>query len=105
MLPPLTARRIVRHRDENGPDDSIDALQTVGGVDARLIAHLRSYLTAGPPSDSLRPYPSVPSVQSLFTSLDATVTQRATRELDPGRGYTQDSTGTTYLGSPVRLTT
>ncbi len=109
-IPLLLARRIVRHRTTKGPFASLEALQEVDGMTARRLLRARPYLRAlSSPDATLQsgetPYPSVPSLSSVLSNLDGYVMQRVERRLDLGRGYSDDTTRTLFVGSPVRLTT
>ena len=108
LSPPL-AQRIIRRRAEEGPFASVNELETIEGMDDSRLRAIRPYVTAGAPeptsTDEKRPYPSIPSLETVLNDLDVEVIQRATRDLDPGRGYAQDSSRTTFEGPPGRLTT
>jgi hypothetical protein len=108
-VPPSLARRIVRHRTEQGPFPHVSALTAVEGLDAARLRSIRPYVrvTSGGPTDPDRTgsFPSIPSPETILTNLDFEVIQRMTRELDLGRGYERDTTQTTFRGSPERLTT
>jgi hypothetical protein len=106
ILPPSVAQRIVNHRRNEGPFSQIKDLTTIRGVDTALLQALRPYLTitnqleaeAGDAS-------SLPSMSSILNNLNLDVIQRVTRDLDLGRGFKQDTSGTKFRGSPERVTT
>ena len=106
---PLLARRIVSYRRANGPFGSIPELRSVDGLTQRRFLQARPYLRIGTPytgpSERPSPYPSPPSVSDVLRGLDVEVMHRTERRLDLGRGYDEDTTRTTFLGSPERLTT
>jgi len=107
-LPPLSlarAHRIVRHRAEKGPFSSVDGLVKVTGIRPQVVRLVRPYVVARSRSDDEAAYASVPSVTSIMSDLDVEVIQRATRNLDLGRGFSDDTSHTTFQGSPVHLTT
>jgi hypothetical protein len=106
---PLIARRIVQFRRTHGPFASLHALQRVEGMTQRRFLQARPYLQtrerdasgeASRESEAPRP-----SLRRIASNLQVTVMQRAERRLDLGRGYQADTTRTTFLGSPTRLTT
>ena len=101
------ASRIVDHRTETGPFLSVDDLARVDGIDGEQLRTLRPFLQARPPpSDSSgSPQSSFPSLGTITSNLNFDLIQRATRDLDLGRGYDEDTSRTTFKGSPVRLTT
>ena len=102
---PTLARRVVRHRRDHGGFEAVGDVLAVEGLDRRQLRRLAPYLTAASaPTD--RPQSSDgPPLRRLTSSLDARVLQRATRDLDPGRGFGADGTPRTVSGSAVRLTT
>jgi len=109
-ISPLLARRIVRHREVEGSFVTLDALHAVTGMTARRLLRARPYLQAPLRSaeageSNASPYPPAPSLSTVVSNLDGAVMQRVERRLDLGRGYSEDSTRTTFAGSPVRLTT
>jgi DNA uptake protein ComE-like DNA-binding protein len=106
---PALARRIVRYRRAEGPFDRVADLTDVDRIDVATVRAIHPYVrvdrtaiedTEQPPS-----YPSVPSAEQILTNLKIDLIQRMTRELDLGRGYEQDTTRTSFQGSPERLTT
>jgi len=108
-LSPAVARRIVRHRQEHGAFGNVVELTTVQGLGQSTLRTVRPYVhvasgnrqgDSGTTSD-----PSVPSAERILNNLELDVLQRMTRELDLGRGYAQDTSRTTFEGSPERLTT
>ncbi len=103
-LSPSLARRLVQYRKEHGPFSQIRAITAVEGIDARRLQSLRPYLKAKRSStgsnDGL-----VASLNTLVSNLEVNVLQRMTRRLDLGRGFDDDSTRTTFRGSPVQATT
>jgi hypothetical protein len=106
ISPPL-AHRIIEHRSDSGPFSSVDDLARVDGVDADRLRTLRPFLQARPPPDASdpSPYSAIPSLPTVTSNLDFELIQRATRDLDLGRGYADDTSRTTFEGSPLRLTT
>ncbi|PSQ95128.1 MAG: hypothetical protein BRD55_11425 [Bacteroidetes bacterium SW_9_63_38] len=101
-LSPLLARRIVEHRAEQGPFSSPDALTAVEGLSRSTVHRVRPFLTAESPSSSNN---ARSSVGTVLQQLEVEVLQRATRDLDLGRGFADDTTRTTFQGPPGRLTT
>ena len=104
---PLLGQQIVAFRETFGLFDSIPELRAVEGITEDVFLAARPYLTIGPtldvtPTDVARP-PS--SLRQAFSDLTYEVIQRAGRRLDLGRGYDDDTTRTTYAGSPDRLYT
>lgn len=103
------ARRVVRHRKTHGPFSTLDEIAAVEGIQQRHVRSFRPYLqvnTSSLPSDSEEnPYPSIPPIDTVLSNLDLKLIQRATRTLDPGRGFDDDTTRTTFQGSPTRITT
>lgn len=103
------ARRIVRHRSEQAPFPSVTALTAVGGLNEARLRSIRPYVTVSTPdprdAEDARPYPSIPSREAILSNLDLEIIQRMTRDLDLGRGFEPDSSRTTFVGSPERLTT
>lgn len=103
---PALATRIVRYRTRNGPFGSLPELQNVPGLASDHAQRARPYLRIGdahPPSDASAS--SAPSLAALLNDVDVDLIQRITRRLDLGRGYDDDTTRTTFLGSPERLYT
>lgn len=105
---PLLARRIVADRRANGPFASVDALRRVDGITQRRLLQARPYLrTDATPerSSDARGFRRPPTLRQVANGLDVDVLHRTQRRLDLGRGYAEDTSRTTYLGSPDRLTT
>lgn len=106
---PLLARDIVVFREAFGAFNSIPELRAVEGVTEDVYLSARPYLTIGTtvvaPRETPSLYPSFPSLAALRADLRVEAIQRFTRRLDLGRGYDDDTTRTTYLGSPERLYT
>jgi len=102
FLTPVLARRVVDVRGERGPFRSVDDLLDVPGVDAALLDRIRPfvYVNHSRPSTERRGDSATPARR---VRLD--ITQQLSRRLDLGRGYSGDTTRTTYLGSPERLVT
>ena len=101
-LSPLVARRIVEHRTEQGPFSSLNGLTAVAGFSQSTLRAVRPFLTARSPPTS---DDSESSFDTAVQELEVDIIQRATRELDLGRGYADDTTRTTFQGPPGRLTT
>ena len=97
---PAMARRIVRVRSRDGPFATVDALRAVNGVTAGVLQAARPYLTAGRSSES-----TTQRFSQIVEALQGEWIQRAGRRLDLGRGYEDDTTRTTYAGSPNRFYT
>jgi len=107
-LSPTLARRLVQHRQNEGPFSNIEALTAVEGLDKPRLRLVRPYVTvteAGRRDAEPGPYPSIPPLETMLSNLDGEVIQRLTRDLDLGRGYGQDTSRSTFVGSPERLTT
>lgn len=101
VLSPLLARRIVEYRTEQGPFTSLDALTDVDGLSRSTLRTVRPFLIVrSSASDNSRS-----AVEGVMSQLEVEVLQRATRELDLGRGFADDTSRTTFQGSPGRLTT
>lgn len=102
FLTPVLARRIVELRGERGPFQSVDDLLSIRGMDAALLDRIRPFVHVNPP----RP-PRERREKSLTPAFPVRldITQQLSRRLDLGRGYADDTTRTTYLGSPERLVT
>ena len=98
-LTPLAAQRIVAHREAEGPFASVAALRNVVGLDDRAFDTLRLFITVHPHSDDLAPQ------APWYEELEGRLIQRVTRRIDVGRGYADDTSRTTYAGSPERLYT
>jgi len=101
-LSPLLARRIVEHRAEQGPFSSLDGLTAVDGLSRTTLHAVRPFLRVRSPSAA---EDSRAAFGTILRQLEVDVLQRATRELDLGRGYADDTTRTTFEGPPGRLTT
>lgn len=97
------ARRIVQRRDERGPYASMPELRTVPGMDASSYRAARPFLTID--SHSTDDARSTKGAGPLLNTLNGRFIQRLTRRLDVGPGYADDTTRTTYAGSPARLYT
>jgi hypothetical protein len=108
VLSPTLARRIVRYRREQGAFPQLAGLTAVDGLDDSRLRALRPYLTVTSgdrEANASHFYPSPPSLSTMSANLDLEVIQRVTRDLELGRGYKSDTSQTTFLGSPERLTT
>ena len=106
QLSPALARRIVERRTRHGRFRSLRRLTDVKGLTPEHLRALRPYLRVSPsPESGLFDGGLRSSVEAVASGLDLRVLQRATRELDPGRGFRADSTGGAFPGSPTRLTT
>ena len=44
----LPAERIIEHREANGPFRTIDELEAVRGISARMVDEMRAMITVGP---------------------------------------------------------
>ncbi len=97
---PVLARNIVRYRASSGPFAVIAEVGAVEGVTEEVLMAARPYLTIQPSRKA-----GPPSLSQLVRSLQFEWLQRAGRRLDVGRGYDDDTTRTTYAGSPDRLYT
>jgi hypothetical protein len=107
-LTPLAAQRITQFRRENGPFGSLPELRRVEGVTSDVFLEARPYLrigkrTAG--AQATDPYPDPPAPGAVMRNLEYKLLQRVDRRIDLGRGYGDDSTRTTFLGSPEKLYT
>ena len=103
QVSPLLARRIVQHRAEAGRFPSVEALTAVKGLGPATLKDIRPFLTVtDAPTASGN---GLPSLNALLDQIEGKVLQRATRELDLGRGYADDTSRTTFQGPPGRLTT
>lgn len=102
---PALARRIVRHRSRHGRFPSVRALTAVEGLSRKRLRALRPYLRVSPPRPEAADDGALPDWGTIASGLDVRVLQRATRELDPGRGFRADRLDDAFPGSPVRLTT
>lgn len=99
-LGPTLARNVVRYRAASGPFDVIADVLAVEGVTEEVLRAARPYLTIRPSRDAGRP-----SFNQLIRALQFEWLQRVGRRLDLGPGYDDDTTRTTYAGSPIRLYT
>ena len=108
-LSPAVARRIVRYRQEHGAFGTVEELTAVKRIGRSTLRTVRPYVHVATGdrrgNSGTTAYPSVPSADRILNNLEFDVLQRMTRELDLGRGYDQDTTRTTFEGSPARLTT
>jgi hypothetical protein len=95
------ARRIVSHREEHGPFSEVGDLTAVRGIDRSLLRVLTPYLSVAAPGAT----PGGPSLTTVLSELDLEVLQRATLDLDRGRGYQDRASGASFRGPPGRLTT
>ena len=95
-----TARRIVHVRTTSGPFTTLNTLRAVEGVTQTVLRAARPYLTVGAPGAG-----RASRFDGLFGDLQGEWVQRAGRRLDLGRGYDDDTSHTTYAGSPTRLYT
>lgn len=105
---PLRAHAILRHRAAHGPFSAARDVLAVDGIDEPVWAAMRPFVTARRPGgDPAVPprFPRPSGWRAVWRDGRAEVIQRATRRLDVGRGYTDDTTRTTYRGSPARLYT
>jgi len=103
-LSPSLARRIVAYRRSHDPFSSRTALTAVEGVTPDRLRAVAPYLRLPDPDTTPAPDGGI----LLFapeTELEGRFLQRATRTLDPGRGFGTDSTHHTFPGSPTRWTT
>lgn len=92
-LRPAQAEAIVRTRTTNGPFASVEEALDAADLPPQDRAYLRAFLRVRrPTADAATPW-------------RLTLIQQATRRLDLGRGYDRSRSGTTYLGSPVRVMT
>jgi len=99
LLPGLsaqTAQRIVHHRSEQGPFQSLHSLRDVDGVTEETVRAIRPFVTVSTAPEST----VFPSVNTILSDLDVQWIQSYTRRLELGRGY---RTGQ-FLGPPGRLT-
>ena len=103
------AQKIVRFREEFGPFGSIPELRSIEGMTEEVYARARPYLTIGETIDptAVPPprYPPPPALREVLDGLQYEFIERVTRRLDLGRGFSDDTSRTTYLGSPERLYT
>ncbi|WP_456425305.1 ComEA family DNA-binding protein [Rhodocaloribacter sp.] len=103
------AQKIVHFREEFGLFGSIPELRSIEGMTDEVYARARPYLTIGETFDPTAPspprYPPPPSFREILGGLRYEVIERLTRRLDLGRGFSDDTSRTTYLGSPERLYT
>ncbi len=98
-LGPSLARAIVRFRTAGGPFGAVADLRAVEGVTDDVLLAARPYLRVGAEGEQAR------RPGGLLRGLQVELIQRAGRRLDVGRGYDDDTTRTTYAGSPDRLYT
>jgi hypothetical protein len=108
-LGPTLARTIVAFRDRFGAFESIPELRSVEGISQDVYLAARPYLTIGetvkPAQVQASRFPTWPSWQQVQQRVRLDVLQRTTRRLDLGRGYADDTTRSTYLGTPGRIYT
>ncbi len=93
----LAAQRIVAARVEAGPFRTLEAVQQAAGLDGPMFAALRPFLTTAG-GDRARS----PTRRLSLGRVEGRLIQRMTRRLDVGRGYSTDTTRSTYAGSPER---
>lgn len=99
LLPGLssqTAQRIVHHRSEQGPFQSVRSLRDVDGVTEETVRAVRAFVTVDTAPESA----VFPSVNTILSDLDIRWIQSYTRRLELGRGYQNGQ----FLGPPGRLT-
>lgn len=104
----LVGNTIVAYRSSNGPFKSLPELQLVPGISEAMFISARPFLSIGKVTSSTsdrRRYPEVPNIQEIIGGTQFSVLQRVTRRLDLGRGYSGDTTRTTYAGGPERVYT
>ena len=103
------AEQIVRFRERYGLFGSIPELRSIAGVTEEVFSRARPYITIGetidPTAEPPPRYPPPPSFHEVLGGLQYELIQRLTRRLDLGRGFSDDTSRTTYLGSPERLYT
>ena len=103
------ALQIVAYRETNGLFTSVPELQLVPGISEVIFAQARPYITIGirleTTADRVSNYPPVPRAGEIFSNMRFDVIQRVTRRLTLGRGFDDDTTRTTYAGSPERIYT
>ncbi len=103
------AQKIVQFRENFGLFGSIPELRTIEGMTGEVYDRARPYLTIGktlePTAPSPPRYPPPPSFREVLGGLQYEFIERITRRLDLGRGFSDDTSRTTYLGSPERLYT
>ncbi len=104
---PLLAYELVRFRDAYGDFNSLPEIRSVEGITEDVYIEARPYLTIGGSLQIAREnpsrFPSFPSRAAFRNDLRVEFLQRVTRRLDVGRGYSSDTTRTTYAGSPTRV--
>lgn len=107
-LTPSLSRAIVAYRRRR-PLQSLPELRQVDGVSQEVYLAIRPYLRIGEQVTSAAtppgPYPSVPAFQTVLSNLRVSVLQRVGRRLEVGPGFADDTTRTTYAGSPMQLYT
>jgi len=91
------AHRIVQHREAQGPYESVRSLREVEGIGAATVRAVAPFLTIDPDPSS----ETFPSVETILSTLEFSLTQRFGRQLDLGKGYRENR----FLGRPGRLTT
>jgi len=102
------AQRIVSYRNDNGAFSSITALIKVSGFTDEILATVRPYLTIRPNNGTTKStpfYSGVPSLRQITAGMSFEVIQRVTRRLDLSRGYNDDSSKSSFLGTPERVYT
>ncbi|NBC16140.1 MAG: helix-hairpin-helix domain-containing protein [Bacteroidetes bacterium] len=108
-LGPSLARTIVAFRERFGAFGSIPELRSVEGITQNVYLAARPYLTIGetvtPAQEEASRFPTWPAWQFVREDTRYEILQRTTRRLDLGRGYEDDTTRTTYAGSPSRIYT
>ena len=101
FVTPLIAQRIIAHRAQEGPFETWTDVLQIPGLSPDLWTQLRPYVRIAP----VEPGSDGWSRRALTGNLSGQFIQRVTRRLDLGRGYANDTTRTTYLGSPERIYT
>lgn len=108
-LGPVLAQSIVAFRVAFGAFRSISEMRAIEGMTEDAFLDARLYLTidetlAVTQREQAR-FPASPSVEQMVDGLRFEAIQRFGRRLDLGRGYDNNTTRTTYAGSPDRLYT
>jgi hypothetical protein len=102
---PALARRIVQYRSREGQVASLRALTAVDGLTRERLRAIRPYLRLSSSQHDASDDGRWPSWDAVTSALDVRLLQRATRELDPGRGFRAGRAEGGFPGSPARLTT